>query len=102
MVNWPSLAGGARQGHVRASEDGVQQQQSVLGHAGRLGTRDFLQHPGLGKPSSRPPRCQWKLKQAARKRAGCGRQELAGENPERFGPRRIRGRHRQAVINAGS
>lgn len=102
MVNWPLPVGGARQGHIRATEDGAQQQQSVLGHAGWLGTRVCLQGPGLGKPSSRPPRCQWKLKQAARKRAGCGRQELAGENPERFGPRLIRGRHRQAVINAGS
>lgn len=28
MVNWPLPVGGARQGHIRATEGGVQQQQS--------------------------------------------------------------------------
>lgn len=40
--------------------------------------------PGLAISGS--PRCQWKLKQAAHKSAGCGRQELAAKTPEAVAP----------------
>lgn len=101
MVNWPSKVFSARQelvpGHRAWPQNNSRARTCPVVQSSGLPPA-----PGLGKLSNRSPGCQWKLKQAAHERAVYRRQGPAGENPKHVDPRLIRGRHRQAVINAGS
>lgn len=101
MIHWPSPVRGASQGQI-SGDRGWHGTTAAQEKAGWFQTRVCLQCPDLGKTSSGSLRCQWKLKQAAPKRVGFGRQDLAGENPKCLGPRLIRGWHHQAMMNAGS